>query len=99
MIRRFMAAHDLPDVTIVADAGMVFEANQKEIAAAGLSFILGMKIPRSRMWSPSGGASTPASRSPTGTFSPSHGPPGRKVIAGPGDQLPVPPRPGPAHPW
>jgi transposase len=39
-----MAAHDLPDVTVVADAGMVSEANQKEIEAAGLSFILGMKI-------------------------------------------------------
>jgi Transposase DDE domain len=45
VIESFMAAHDLPDVTIVADAGMVSEANQKEIEAAGLSFILGMKIP------------------------------------------------------
>jgi hypothetical protein len=33
-------------VTIVADAGMVSEANQKEIEAAGRSFILGMKVPR-----------------------------------------------------
>jgi hypothetical protein len=41
----FMAAHQLPDVTIAADAGMVSGANQKEIEAAGLSFILGMKIP------------------------------------------------------
>jgi hypothetical protein len=46
VIESFMAAHDLPDVTIVADAGMVSEANQKEIEKAGLSFILGMKIPR-----------------------------------------------------
>ncbi len=45
VIEAFMAAHDLPDVTVVADAGMVSEANQKEIEAAGLSFILGMKIP------------------------------------------------------
>jgi Transposase DDE domain len=44
-IRAFMAAHQLPDVTVVADAGMVSEANQKAIEAAGLSFILGMKIP------------------------------------------------------
>ena len=43
VIESFMAAHDLPDVTIVADAGMVSEANQKAIEA--LSFILGMKIP------------------------------------------------------
>jgi hypothetical protein len=46
VIQSFMAAHDLPDVTIVADAGMVSEANQKQIEAAGLSFILGMKIPQ-----------------------------------------------------
>jgi Transposase DDE domain len=45
VIEAFMAAHQLPDVTVVADAGMVSEANQKKIEAAGLSFILGMKIP------------------------------------------------------
>jgi hypothetical protein len=45
VIEAFMAAHQLPDVTVVADAGMVSEANQKAIEAAGLSFILGMKIP------------------------------------------------------
>jgi hypothetical protein len=40
------AAHArLPDVTVVADAGIISEANQKAIEAAGLSFILGMKIP------------------------------------------------------
>jgi hypothetical protein len=45
VIEAFMAAHQLPDVTVVADAGMVSEANQKDIEAAGLSFILGAKIP------------------------------------------------------
>jgi len=45
VIEAFMAAHQLPDVTIVADAGMISEANQKAIEAAGLSFIFGMKIP------------------------------------------------------
>jgi len=45
VIEAFMAAHQLPDVTVVADAGMVSEANQKQIEAAGLSFVLGMKIP------------------------------------------------------
>lgn len=44
-IRAFMAAHRLPDVTIVADAGMVSAANQKAIEEAGLSFILGARIP------------------------------------------------------
>ena len=45
VIEKFMAAHQLPDVTVFADAGMVSEANQKAIEAAGLSYILGMKIP------------------------------------------------------
>jgi hypothetical protein len=45
VIESFMAAHQLPVVTVVADAGMVPEANQKAIEAAGLSFILGAKIP------------------------------------------------------
>jgi hypothetical protein len=44
-IRSFMAAHALPDVTIVADAGMISAANQKAIEDAGLSFILGARIP------------------------------------------------------
>jgi len=45
VIEKFMAAHQLPDVTVVAGAGMISEANQKAIEAAGLPFILGMKIP------------------------------------------------------
>ena len=45
VIEKFMAAHRLSDVTVVADAGMISEANQKAIEAAGLSLILGMKIP------------------------------------------------------
>jgi hypothetical protein len=44
-IRAFMAAHQLADVTIVADAGMVSEGNRRAIEAAGLSFILGAKVP------------------------------------------------------
>jgi transposase len=44
-----MAAHNLPDVTVVADAGMVSEANQKEIEAAGLSFTSACGSPRCRM--------------------------------------------------
>jgi hypothetical protein len=39
VIEKFMAAHRLPGVTVVADAGMVSEANQRAIEAAGLSFI------------------------------------------------------------
>jgi transposase len=44
-IRAFMAAHRLSDVTVVADAGMISDGNQKAIEAAGLSFILGARIP------------------------------------------------------
>jgi hypothetical protein len=74
VIGAFMTAHQLPDVTIVADAGMVSEANQTEIEAAGLSFILGMRIPCVPYVIPSGGASTPARASPTAISSPSPGP-------------------------
>jgi hypothetical protein len=40
-----VAARQLTDVTVVADAGMISEANQKAIEDAGLSFILGTRIP------------------------------------------------------
>jgi Transposase DDE domain len=44
-ITSFMAAHRLSDVTVVADAGMVSAANKKAIEDAGLSFIIGARIP------------------------------------------------------
>lgn len=44
-ITSFMAAHRLTGVTIVADAGMVSEANRNAIDDARLSYILGAKIP------------------------------------------------------
>ena len=45
VINAFKTAHQLSDVTVVADAGMISEANQIAIKAAGLSFILGTRIP------------------------------------------------------
>ena len=45
VINAFKAAHRLTDVTVVADAGMISEANQVALQAAGLSFILGTRIP------------------------------------------------------
>ena len=45
VINAFKAAHQLSDVTVVADAGMISEANQIALQAAGLSFILGTRIP------------------------------------------------------
>jgi Transposase DDE domain len=44
-IEAFMAAHQLGDVTIVADAGMISEANMKAIEDAGLLFIIGARMP------------------------------------------------------
>ena len=44
-ITSFMAAHELTDVTIVADAGMVSEANREAIEDAELSYIIGARIP------------------------------------------------------
>jgi hypothetical protein len=45
VINAFKAAHHLVDVTVVADAGMISEANQVALQAAGLSYILGARIP------------------------------------------------------
>ena len=45
VINAFKRAHQLTDVTVVADAGMISEDNQKAIYAAGLTFILGARIP------------------------------------------------------
>jgi transposase len=45
VIQAFMAAHRLTDVTVVADAGMISDANRRAIEQAGLSFIFGMRIP------------------------------------------------------
>ena len=45
VINAFKSAHQLTDVTVVADAGMISESNQVALQAAGLSFILGTRIP------------------------------------------------------
>jgi hypothetical protein len=45
VINAFKAAHQLADVTVVADAGMISESNEVAIQVAGLSFILGTRIP------------------------------------------------------
>jgi len=43
VIEAFMAARQLPGVTVAAEAGMISGADMKAIEAAGLSFILGIK--------------------------------------------------------
>jgi hypothetical protein len=45
VLKAFLDAHGLPDVTVVADAGMVSDANKRALEDAGLSFILGARVP------------------------------------------------------
>lgn len=45
IIRAFVEAHGIAGVTVVADAGMLSEANLKDIEDAGWSFVLGGKLP------------------------------------------------------
>jgi transposase len=45
VIQAFAAAHQIPEVTVVADAGMLSEANLAELEDAGLRFIVGARIP------------------------------------------------------
>ena len=75
VINAFKAAHQLTDVTVVADAGMISEANQIALQASGFSFILGTRSPSCPTWCANGVTSTPTRRSPTGRSSPSPGRP------------------------
>jgi hypothetical protein len=45
VLTAFLTEHNLSGLTVVADAGMVSEANKRAIEAAGLSFILGARVP------------------------------------------------------
>jgi len=46
VLHQFMAAHRIPEVTIVADAGMLSDGNLKALSAAGLRYIVGQPIPK-----------------------------------------------------
>ena len=102
VITAFMAAHQLPDVTVVADAGMISEANQKAIEDAGLSFILGTKIPDEPYAVAQWRREHPGQDLPDGqVFTqpwPATG--AQKASRPPGQDhlLPVPRRPRPPHP-
>jgi Transposase DDE domain len=45
VIQAFAAAHQIPEVTVVADAGMLSGANLAALEDAGLRFIVGARIP------------------------------------------------------
>ena len=42
---RFVAAHGIAGVTVIADAGMMSEANLAGLEDAGWSFVIGGKLP------------------------------------------------------
>ncbi|WP_460708022.1 IS1634 family transposase, partial [Myceligenerans halotolerans] len=46
VIRHFQDAYRVEKVTVVADAGMVSDANKKALDAAGLGFIIGARLPQ-----------------------------------------------------
>ena len=99
VINAFKAAHQLTDVTVVADAGMISEANQKAIEAAGLSFILGARIPFCPMWSREWRDKHPDEAIPDGLVLtqpwPATSAEKARGIPDRVDLLPVPARPGP----
>ena len=45
LVQRFVSAHGIAGVTVVADAGMMSETNLAEIEDAGWSFVIGGKLP------------------------------------------------------
>lgn len=45
VITTFRSAHGLPEATVVAEAGMLSEANLKALEDAGLRFIVGQRMP------------------------------------------------------
>jgi hypothetical protein len=45
LVQRFVAAHGIAGVTVIADAGMMSEVNLAEIEDAGWSFVIGGKLP------------------------------------------------------
>jgi hypothetical protein len=101
VINAFKQAHQLTDVTVVADAGMISEANQTAIQAAGLSFILGTRIPYLPRRGPGVARQAPGRGDPRRART-------HPAVAGDqrgegprdpgsGHLLPIPPRPGEAH--
>ena len=75
VINAFKIAHRLTDVIVVADAGMISEANQVALKASGLSFILGTSILFVPTWFANGVTNIPINTSPMGRSSPSPGQP------------------------
>ena len=101
-ITSFIAAHQLCDVTVVADAGMISEANQHAIEDAGLSFILEHRIPEEPYAVKQWRREHPGQDIPDGQIFTQPWPAaGAQKARGRRDKvdlLPVPRRPRPPHP-
>jgi hypothetical protein len=95
VLEAFMTAHRLSEVTVVADAGMVSDGNRRAIEAAGLSFILGMRITDVPYMVDRWRREHPGQDIPTGTCSPS---PGRRPPATNAVTRPSPTSTGPTAP-
>jgi len=80
VIEAFMAAHQLPDVTVVADAWSP-SATRRTSRPRGCRSSSARRSRPSRTWWPGDVASTLASRSATGRCLPSRGRPGRTTTA------------------
>jgi transposase len=48
LVQRFVAAHGIAGVTVIAEAGMLSEANLADLEDAGWSFVIGGKLPEVR---------------------------------------------------
>lgn len=84
IIRAFVEAHGIAGVTVVADAGMMAEANLKDVEDAGWSFIVGGRLPDIPYRSPSGAVSIPTPTRPTNSSWPNPPRWGPRLTSGPG---------------
>jgi len=82
LIQRFVAAHGIGGVTVVADAGMMSEANLADIEDAGWSFVIGGKLPDVPYLVKQCGKTTPTMSRPTAWSSPSRRSWGRRPTSG-----------------
>jgi len=81
LIEAFIADHHLPTATAVANAGMISDANQEAIEAAGLSFILAACIPRVPYVLAQCRRRAPGQEVPHGAYLQPAGPPTRTAAA------------------
>src|SRR4029450_9351663 len=62
LVQRFVAAHGIAGVTVIADAGMMSEANLAEVEDAGWSFVIGGRVAGGAYGMQRGGEGRPGGR-------------------------------------